>query len=92
MENIMQTQQMKTLVKLSNMSQAIPTSKKMVTVASLLTKVDKARIKDLNLGTIAVKVGTEAFFLSQQHKVPIEAMVQRNEASEILGIPAVAGG
>lgn len=83
---------MKTLVKLSNMSKAIPTSKKMVTVASLLTKKDKARIEELNLGTIAVKVGTEAFFLSQMHKVPTESVVQRNETGEILGIPAVAGG
>lgn len=83
---------MKTLVKLANMSKAIPTSKKMVTVASLLTKEDDARIKEYNLGIIAVKVGQEAFFLSQLHKVPAEAVIQRDENRELLGIPAVAGG
>ncbi len=88
----MQKPQMKTLVKLASMSKVIPTSKKMVTVASLLTREDKARVKEYNLGTIAVKVGQEAFFLSQLHKVPADAVVQRDEERELLGIPAVAGG
>ena len=91
-EKIMQTTQMKTLVKIANLSKAIPTSKTMVAVSSMLTKQDNARIKEYSMGTIAVKVGTEAFFLSQEHKVPSGAVVQRNEQGEVLGIPAVAGG
>lgn len=91
-EKIMQTQEMKTLVKIANLSEAIPTSKTMVTVASMLTKKDKARIAEYSMGSIAVKVGSAAFFLSQEHKVPSEAIVQRNEQGEILGIPAIAGG
>jgi len=91
-EKIMQTEQMKSLVKIANLSEAIPTSKTMVTVASMLTKRDKARIEEYSMGSIAVKVGNEAFFLSQEHKVPTEAIIQRNEQDEILGIPAIAGG
>lgn len=92
MEKIMQTQQMKELVKISSFSKAIPTSKETVTVASLLTKEDEKRIENMTLGTIAIKVGKEAFFLSTQHKVPAEAVVQRNELGQVLGIPVVAGG
>ncbi len=88
----MQKPEMKALVKIANLSKAIPTSKKMATVASLLTKVDSKRIEEYQLGTIAVKVGTEAFFLSQQHKVPADAVIQRDEQGQILGIPAIAGG
>jgi len=92
MVNIMQTKQMKELVKISNFSKAIPTAKKMVTVASLLNKKDKERVDELTLGTIAIKVGQQAFFLSKQHKVPITAMVQRDTQGQILGIPMVSGG
>ncbi len=88
----MQKQEMKTLVKIANLSEAIPTSKKMVTVASLLSVEDTKRIEELNLGTIAVKVGKEAFFLSKIHKVPAEAVVQRDTQGQILGIPAVVAG
>jgi len=88
----MQKPEMKALVKIANLSKVIPTSKKMVTVASLLTKVDNQRVEEYQLGTIAVKVGTEAFFLSKQHNVPAEAVIQRDEQGQILGIPAIAGG
>ncbi len=91
-EKIMQTEQMQTLVKIANLSEAIPTSKKMVSVSSMLTKKDRERIELYSMGSIAVKVGTSAFFLSQEHKVPTEAIIQRNEQDEILGIPAIAGG
>ena len=92
MEKIMQTEQMKELVKISNFSKAIPTSKETVTVSSLLTKEDENRIDSLSLGTIAIKVGQQAFFLSKQHKVPTEAVVQRDAQGLLLGIPAVSGG
>lgn len=92
MENIMQTKQMKELVKISNFSKVIPTSKETVSVASLLTKEDEKRIDSLSLGTIAIKVGQEAFFLSKQHKVPAEAVVQRDAQGLLLGIPMVSGG
>ncbi len=92
MNNIQQTQQLKELIKISGLSKAIPTSKTMVTVASLLTKVDKAHIKEYNLGSIAVKVSNEAFFLSEIQKVPQSAEIQRDTQGDVLGIRAVAGG
>lgn len=92
MEKIMQTEQMKTLVKIANLSKVIPTSKTMVKVSSMLTKKDRARIEEYSMGSIALKIGTEAFFLPQEHKVPSEAIIQRNEQGEIVGIPAIAGG
>lgn len=92
MEKIMQKPEMKALVKIANLSKAIPTSKTMVSVKTLLTKDDHNRVEEYKLGTIAVKVGTEAFFLSEQHKVPADAVIQRDEQGQILGIPAIAGG
>jgi hypothetical protein len=91
-EKIMQKPEMKALIKIANLSKAIPTAKKMVKVSSLLTKEDTKRIEEYSLGTIAVKVGPEAFFLSKQHSVPADAIVQRDTENQILGIPAVAGG
>jgi len=91
-ENIMQKPEMKTLVKIANMSKVIPTSKKMVTVTSLLTKEDKARVKEQVFGSIAVKIGKEAFFLSEIQKVPDTAELQRDNQGLLLGIPMVAGG
>lgn len=92
MEKIMQTQEMKELVKIANLSTAIPQSKNMVKVTSLLTKADTKRIEDYSLGSIAVKVGNEAFFLSQEHKVPHDAVIQRDAQGQVLGIPAIVGG
>jgi hypothetical protein len=91
-EKIMQKPEMKALVKIANLSKEIPTSKTMVTVASFLAKPDLARIKEYQLGSIGVKVGSEAFFLSTDHKVPNSAVIQRDTQGQILGIPAVAGG
>ena len=92
MEKIMQKPEMKAFIKIANLSVAIPASKEMVTVQSLLTKEDDQRIKEYIFGTIAVKVGEEAFFLSPKHNVPDTAMLQRDEQGQILGIPAIAGG
>ncbi len=83
---------MKALVKIATLSKEIPTSKTMVTVGSLLAKPDLARIEEYQLGSIGVKVGSEAFFLSTDHKVPASAVIQRDTQGQILGIPAVAGG
>jgi len=88
----MQKPEMKAFIKIANLSMAIPASKKMVPVSSLLTKLDDERIKEYIFGTIAVKVGEEAFFLSPKHNVPANAVLQRDEQGQILGIPAIAGG
>lgn len=88
----MQKPEMKAFIKIANLSVAIPASKEMVTVQSLLTKQDNERIEEYIFGTIAVKVGEEAFFLSPKHNVPKTAMLQRDEQGQILGIPAIAGG
>ncbi len=67
---------MKAFIKIANLSMAIPASKQMVPVSSLLTKLDNDRIKEYIFGTIAVKVGEDAFFLSPKHNVPETAMLQ----------------
>jgi hypothetical protein len=91
-EKLMKKQEMKTLIKIAGLSKAIPTTKTMVTVGSLLTQEDKDRIQELSLGVIGVKVGDSAFFLSQLHKVPSTAVIQRDDQGLILGLSAVAGG
>lgn len=91
-EKMMQKPEMKALVKIANLSKAIPTAKEMIKVSSLLTDLDNKTIEDYSLGTLAVKVGNEAFFLSKEHSVPVGAVVQRDAMGQILGIPAVAGG
>ncbi len=88
----MQTEAMKKVIKIANMSKSIPTSKNMVAVSSLLSKVDLARIDEYHMGTVAVKVGNDSFFLSQQHKVPADAVILRDQKEQVLGIPAVVGG
>jgi len=88
----MQKQEMKDFIALSALSQKIPQSDKMVKVASLLTAEDLERIDEYSIGTIAVKVGSEALFLSKEHSVPSHATIQRDAQGLLLGIPAVSGG
>lgn len=83
---------MKALIKIAGLSKILPRTENMVTVSSLLNKADKSRIKSESIGSIAVMVGNEAFFLSEMHKVPSEAIVQRDGQGLIIGLKAVAGG
>lgn len=92
MENIMQKTEMKEAIKIANMSKAIPTSKNMVKVSSLLTKEDEKRIEEYSMGSVGVQVGKEKFFLSVQHNVPAEASLLRDNQGQLLGVPAVVGG
>lgn len=83
---------MKALIKIAGLSKILPRTENMVTVSSLLTKADKIRIKSESIGSVAVKVSNEAFFLSEMHKVPAEAIIQRDSQGLIIGLKAVTGG
>ena len=88
----MQKQEMQAVIKIANMSKALPQSKNMVTVESLLTKQDKKRIDNYHIGMIAVGVDESAVFLARQWKVPEHAKILRDKQGQLLGIPVVAGG
>lgn len=91
-EAMMQKPEMKSLLQIASLDKPIPQASKMVKVGSMLTSHDLEVIKDYNLGSVAIKVGNEAFFLNKNHSVPSNAVIARDQQGQILGIPAVAGG
>ena len=92
-----QTQQFKQLVSNAKPENQIPKAESMVTVSSLMTRADQAQFGK-GLVSIFVDVPhhtsgeSQIFSVRPQQLVPRNAIIQRDESSQLVGISAVSGG
>ena len=92
-----QTQQFKELVSHVQPENQIPKAESMCTVSSLMTTADQAQFGK-GLVSIFVDVphhtsgASQIFSVRPQQLVPRSAVIQRDEASQLVGISAVSGG
>ena len=100
LQNIMlmtQTQQFKQLVSNAKPEAQIPKTESMVTVSSLMTTADQVQF---GKGLISIFVDvphhtsgeSQIFSVRPQQLVPRNAIIQRDESSQLVGISAVSGG
>jgi methylmalonyl-CoA mutase cobalamin-binding subunit len=69
----------------------LPKAESMVTVSSMMSQQDHSQFQK-GLASIFVEVGSQIFSVRPQQMVPKEAVIQRDEQSQIVGISAVSGG
>ena len=92
-----QTQQFKQLVSSAKPEAQIPKAEIMVTVSSLMTTADQVQFGK-GLTSIFVDVPhhtsgeSQIFSVRPQQLVPRNAIIQRDESSQLVGISAVSGG
>ncbi len=75
----------------SQKAEHLPKAESMVTVSSMMSQQDHNQFQK-GLASVFVEVGSQIFSVRPQQMVPREAVIQRDEQSQIVGISAVTGG
>lgn len=75
----------------SQKAEHLPKVESMVTVSSMMSQQDHSQFQK-GLASVFVEVGSQIFSVRPQQMVPREAVIQRDEESQIVGISAVTGG
>lgn len=75
----------------SQKSEQVPKTDNMVAVSSMMSQQDHVQFNK-GLASVFVEIGTQIFSVRPQQMVPREAVIQRDEQSQIVGISAVTGG
>ena len=69
----------------------LPKTESMVTVSSMMSQQDHSQFNK-GLASVFVEVGSQIFSVRPQQMVPRDAVIQRDEQSQVIGISAVSGG